>query len=200
MAKGIIRAVGEPQRKIPAAQCLPDLDAVENVIERRAPHLGAGVPQRTILINLILKHVGVDGPRPHSVRRRQFANLVRVRYSMRQIPQHVQRDGWTDARPSMHLRRIAEFFIDGGSRRGLKKFTEARARIGETPRRQLDMEPVERFGDEIGLFAISHGDLPPTNDDGRRCATRQTIMDRKAGFCIMELPAGPMADGSNAYG
>ena len=54
---GIIRAVGEPQRKVAAAQRAGDFDAIENVVERLAPHRGVGIAQRTVFVNLVLKHV-----------------------------------------------------------------------------------------------------------------------------------------------
>jgi hypothetical protein len=42
----------------------------------------------------------------------------------------------------MDLRRIAEFLINAGGRRGLKKLAETGTGVCEAPRRKFHMEPV----------------------------------------------------------
>ena len=57
---GIIRSVGEPQRDIAAAQMLRDRYAVPHVRDRMLPDVRIRVAERSELVDLILKEVGVD--------------------------------------------------------------------------------------------------------------------------------------------
>ena len=114
----IVRAVGEPQRQVAAAQTLSDFDAVQNMLQSLFPNLAIGIAERSVLVDLVLKHVRVDGAGAQSMLRRECLNAANTAGSFRQIPQHVQRNRGANAGPSMHLARIAEFlFQRAGGRR-----------------------------------------------------------------------------------
>jgi hypothetical protein len=56
----------------------------------------------------------------------------------------------------MHLPGVAEFFFGGGCGRGLNKFTEASARVGESPRGKFDAKGVQGLEDFV-FVAVSDG-------------------------------------------
>ena len=73
-----------------------------------------------------------------------------VRDAMRtvfEIPEHVERDGGTDAGERMHLAGVAEFFFYGGSSSGLQKFAEACAGIGKSPGGNFNAKTFQRIED-----------------------------------------------------
>ncbi len=74
---------------------------------------GVGIAERSVLVNLVLKHVGVDGAGAHAVRGGQRPHFSHVANAVRQIPKHVQRDRRAHAGPAVHLARIAELLLDG---------------------------------------------------------------------------------------
>ena len=71
----------------------------------------------------------------------------------------------------MHLARIGELLRGGGRRRGLQEFAEARARIREAPRRQLDLKRVQRRRDAFHLVIVHHLKYP-TNGPAAMCGSR----------------------------
>ena len=61
----------------------------------------------------------------------------------------------------MDLPRIAELFRKRGSCRSLEIFTEARARVCESPGWQLDLKTIQRLKNRLGLLRCDHVILSP---------------------------------------
>src|SRR5262245_51961932 len=101
------------------------------------------ISQRPVLVDLVLKHVRVNRPRPESVVAGKVLYMRHVAHTLGKIPKDMQCDCGTDTCPSMHLAGIAELFFRASRRGGLEKFSETRAGIGKTPRRQFDMKGIK---------------------------------------------------------
>src|SRR5436190_7837483 len=126
-------------------QRLGNPHAIQNMPQCRLSNPRIGIPQRAVLVLLILKNIRIDGSRSHAELLAQPLHFFNIFHTIRQVPLHVQRKGRTSAGGGMHLRRIAEFLFDRRRCRCLDELAEARARIRETPGRQLDLELVERL-------------------------------------------------------
>src|SRR5689334_2409732 len=103
------------------------------MLERRLPNRWIGISQRAMLINLILKNVGIDGAGTHAILLRQAANFSYAFEAFRKIPQYVQRNPRANTREPMHFTRVAEFFFSIGGRRQLQELPESRARVRKAP-------------------------------------------------------------------
>src|SRR5580704_13045883 len=68
----------------------------------------------------------------------------------------MQRHGGADSGEQMDLAGIAELFLGGRGGCRLDKFAEARSRIREAPRRQLDAERLQRIENLLSLACV-HG-------------------------------------------
>src|SRR5437588_7496379 len=65
---GIVRTVRKPKRYVPALEALRDFDAVFCVLQG-APADGAiRICERSVLVFLILKKIGINGPWRNSIR------------------------------------------------------------------------------------------------------------------------------------
>ena len=162
---GVVGTIGEPEREIAAAQALLDFDAIQNVVHGLLANRRIGIAQGPVLIVLILKQVGIDGPRAQPILGGQGLNFHAIANALGQIPQDMQRDAGANARYAVHLAGIGELFRRGGGRGRLKEFAETGTGIGKAPRGQFDMKRVQRVDYLIGLFIGNH-DL----------ATRSTII------------------------
>ncbi len=72
---GIVRAVRDPQHHVLHAQRLADLHRVQQMPERQAAHLRAGVGDRAVLILRRLEQVRVDRTGSHTVLLRQLLDV-----------------------------------------------------------------------------------------------------------------------------
>ena len=59
--------------------------------------------------------------------------MVDVRKPLREVPQHMQGDGGTYARQTMHLCGIAELLLDSAGCRRLKELAKASPGVSESP-------------------------------------------------------------------
>ncbi len=57
----------------------------------------------------------------------------------------MQRQRGRHARQPVHLGRVGKFLFNGGRRRSLHKLAKARAGVGKSPRRNLDLERIQRL-------------------------------------------------------
>src|SRR5215467_6922112 len=135
---GIIRAVCKPQGNISRVKPLCDFNAVFRVPQGTSTDGLIRIPERTILVFLILKKIGIDGSRRNSITGGQAPDFICALYAFRTIPQHVQSYRWTDSREELHLTCIAELLFGSGGRRRLNEFPETSSRICETPGRKFD--------------------------------------------------------------
>jgi hypothetical protein len=134
----IVRAVCEPEREVPALRPPAQFDRIEAVLNRPPAHLGVPVSEAAIFIALVLEDVGVDRPDPHA---RLFGALRDLLVeSLREVPEHVDRDARADAGEPVHLAGVGElvFHRPGGGR--LMKLAEPRPGIRVAPRRRLDRQ------------------------------------------------------------
>ncbi|SPE38951.1 hypothetical protein SBA3_300009 [Candidatus Sulfopaludibacter sp. SbA3] len=198
---GIIGPIGEPQRKVAASQPLGDFHAIQKVSERRRADCRIGIAQRPVLVDLILKHVRVDGPGAQPMRGGKRVHLGRVVRAMGQVPQNVQRHGGAHARHGMHLACVAELLLHRAGSRRLRKLAKTRSRIGESPRGQFNLESVQCLYNSIGSFFV-HLIMPsplfsmfPALD-----AKGQTIIRRLRWFCNVELTHPVRRNGSYTFG
>ena len=156
LGPGIGGTVGEPQRDIAAADDLGDLDAVGDVILGGLADIGIGVPERAVLIDLVLEDVGIDGSDAHAVLLGNLFGGGRVLQTVREIPQDVDGDGRAAAGELVHLAGIGELLFGAGGRGVLYELAEARSGIRKTPGWQLDQKRVERLHDCLGLPFRKH--------------------------------------------
>ena len=103
------------------------------MIQGLLAHHGIRISERSEFVDLILKQVGINGPRAQPVLRRESMHFARARNASRQIPEHVDGDRRADSRPAMHLGRVPELLLDVSGRGRLKKFAEARAGVRKSP-------------------------------------------------------------------
>jgi hypothetical protein len=85
---------------------------------------------------------------------RQFFDFGYVLQTVGHVPLNVKSQSWTRPSQGMHLRGVAEFFFDGGGGSGLNKLPKASASVGKSPRRQLNVEFVERLPNEFDRTII----------------------------------------------
>src|SRR5258708_13848962 len=103
----IVRSVGEPERDIAAPEAARNFDAVENMVERLLSDGGVRIPQRSVFVDLVLEHVGVDGAGAEAMLGCEGLNVGHAFHSLGKLPQYMQGDGGTDARPAMHMAVLA---------------------------------------------------------------------------------------------
>src|ERR1700730_1232258 len=114
-----------------AAQPPSDFDAVLGVLQGTLAHCLVRVAERSVLIFLILKKVGINRSRQDSIAFRKFLDVVRTSNPIGAVPQHMQRYRWAHTRELVDLTCIAEFFLGGRGCSRLNEFSEARASIGK---------------------------------------------------------------------
>src|SRR6201981_3529697 len=64
---GIIRTVRKPKRNIPRVQALGDFDAVFGMLQSPPTDRAIRIPERSVLVFLILEEIRIDGSRGHPV-------------------------------------------------------------------------------------------------------------------------------------
>src|SRR5690242_10699132 len=85
-SSGIIRTVREPKRYVPALQALRDFNAVFRMLQGATAHAIIGVSERSVLIFLILKKIGIDGTRPNSVAGSETPDFIGAVHAFGAIP------------------------------------------------------------------------------------------------------------------
>src|SRR6185437_8703426 len=119
---------------------------------------GIGVADGAILEFLRLKEVWVNGPRTDSVLPFKVTDGGSVRNPVREVPFHVKRQGGARAGQRVHLSGIGELVSDTGSRFRLEILSEPGARVGKSPRRQLDLKRIKGLADLLNF--ILHNSTP----------------------------------------
>jgi hypothetical protein len=79
----------------------------------------------------------------------QILHLRNIRHAVGQIPKNVQRQRRRRAGEPVHLGRVGELLLDGGSGGGLHKLAKARAGVGESPGGNLDLEESRALNCQI---------------------------------------------------
>ena len=111
----IIRSIRHPQRDVARSQRLADLNAIEYVLESALANVRIGIAQRSKLVFLVLKEVGINRARAHAVVALQFAHRAHIRQPVGQIPQHMQRQRRRHAGEPVHFGCIGKLLFDGGA-------------------------------------------------------------------------------------
>ena len=103
-----------------------------------------GIAERSMLIDLILEKIRIDGAGTYAVAIGQFRDIRDVIQAAWKIPQYVQGDGGTDASQCVHLTRIAERFLGCGRGSSLYEFPKPSTRVGKPPGRDFYTEGLKR--------------------------------------------------------
>ena len=130
---GIVGAVCEPRRNITAGKSIGNRHTIEDVANCGAADRRIGVAERAKFVFLILKNIGIDGAGANGKLLGERLHFGDIFQSVRQIPLHVQRQGWAASGERVNLRGVTEFFFDGGGGSGLDKFAEASASVCKAP-------------------------------------------------------------------
>ena len=126
------------------------------MIHRCLPRGRVRIAEGAVLVNLILKHIWIDGAGAHPILLRETPHFGDAVDALRKIPQHMKRDHRTNSGPVMHLPGVAELFLNRRCRSGLEKLAEAGPRVGEAPRRKFDLKGVERRNNCVPLVVCDH--------------------------------------------
>src|SRR5213080_3584531 len=73
----IIRTVGEPRRDVAAAKSVGNGNTLEDMIQSSAPDIGIRITNGSVLVFLVLKHVGIDRHRSDTA---LFCELLNFRH------------------------------------------------------------------------------------------------------------------------
>ncbi len=149
LGAGVIGTVGQPKREIAGAELFGYLDGVQDVGEGLLADPGGGIAERTELVLLVLKEVGVDGAGANAEAPLEFLDLGNVVDSVGQVPKDVEGERGGDAGEAVDLSRVAELLLDGGGGSGLDKLAEAGSGVGESPGGNLDLERVQRLNSQV---------------------------------------------------
>ena len=142
---GVVGSVSKPKRNIARAETLGDLDGIEHVLECVVADFSVGVAEGAKLVFLILKEIGIDGTGADTETALEVMNLGDILNSIGQIPQDVQGECGRGAGEAMDFGSIAEFLFERGGGGRLDEFSETRAGICKSPRRNFDLECVQDF-------------------------------------------------------
>src|SRR5215467_7452238 len=85
-ATRIVRTVGKPERDIPAVQTARDLDAVFGVPQGTPSNGFIGIPERAVLVLLILKQIRIDRSGSNPVAGRAALDFLRALDAVGTIP------------------------------------------------------------------------------------------------------------------
>src|ERR1700722_1935251 len=124
------------------------------MLQRALPNRWIRIAERTVLVFLTLKEVRIDRARQNSITFGELPDIAGAIDAHGAVPQDVQSYGRTYTRQQVHLPGIAELLLGGGGGGRLDKFSEARAGIGEAPRRYLDAEGLKRAENPLGLACV----------------------------------------------
>jgi hypothetical protein len=171
-----VPSVADPDGVGARAQLHPQLDALEVVLHRLAPHGGIGVGQAAELVGqllrgLILEGVGVHGieEEPAAVRERlQLGRVVRL------VPRDVQRDSRGHPHELLHGLAILDLLEDAPRLPGTRETGEARPSRSHAPRgdrhseghgpldQPFDVDPAAReLASEVGVVLLQPGQPLP---------------------------------------
>jgi hypothetical protein len=138
----VARTVAEPQGNVPAAGLLANLDAFQDVIERGLANCRVGIAQRSILVNLILENIGVDGAETNPHLLRGSLHRRRALETLGEIPKDVRRHTGAAASKMVNLPRIGQLLFRGRGGGSLNKFAKTRTGVGESPGRKFDYKCI----------------------------------------------------------
>src|SRR5437870_7375298 len=136
----IIGAVCKPQRSVSTAHLFTNLDALEDMIQSSASNLRIGIPQRPVLVNLVLEYIWINRTDPDAVLFRQRPHLWHTFETGWEVPQNVYSHSRATSRQAMHLSGIAKFLAGGGGCGRLYELTESRPCVGKSPRGKLNLK------------------------------------------------------------
>src|SRR5215471_296366 len=155
----VIGSVGEPHRDIPALEVPADLDPFTHVLHRTLADFFLRIRERTVLVFLVLKKVGVDGAGFYAIATGIPPDLGNVLRALGTVPENMQCHGGTDPGKKTHLPGIAEFFLNGCSRSGLDELAETRPGIRKSPGWHLDTKCFQGAKNAVRLLGIHRPDL-----------------------------------------
>ena len=136
----IIGTVRKPQRDVSATYLLANFDALEDMVQSGSPNVRVWVPQRAVLVDLVLEYVWINRADPDTVLSRQRPHLCHTLETRWEIPKNVNRHRRAASRDTMHLPCIAKFLAGRGRCGRLYKLAESGPRVGKSPRRQFNLK------------------------------------------------------------
>jgi hypothetical protein len=139
----VVGAVGEPDLQVTRPGLAHDVDALEVVVDRGLPGLRVGVGQAAELVDVVLERVRVDGAQRDAV---VVGVLLQVGVRVDLVPGDVQGDPRREGRVLVHLGGIRDLLERVARHARLAEDLEARTRVAEGPRGQLD----RLFGETVG--------------------------------------------------
>src|SRR5580704_787196 len=144
---GIVGPIREPQRDVPAAQAVCDVNALHAMLKGLLPDRFRGIAEGAKFVFLILKQVRIDGPNSYFVALCRGPDSLGVLGAAREIPQYVDRDSWSGAGERVDQSCIAELLFNRGRGCWLQVLAESCPCICKSPRWQFDPEVFKSFED-----------------------------------------------------
>ena len=134
-----------------------------------AANLRVRISQRSVLVALILKDVGIDRANAHALRGCRPEHSRNVGQAIGEIPENVNRDTRATAGEPMHHAGVGQLLFRVRRSRCLNELAEPRSRIRESPRREFYRETVQSLVPQLGLLLTQHfslarqGECPASN-------------------------------------
>src|SRR5213596_379811 len=110
------------------------------MIQSGASNLRVGIPQRPVLVNLVLEYVWINRTDPDAVLFRQRPHLWHTSETGWEVPQNVHSHSRATSCQAMHLSGIAKFLAGGGRCGRLYELAKSCSRVGESPRRKFNLK------------------------------------------------------------
>ena len=137
---GVVGPIRQPERKVATPEALGDLDGVKHVVRGLFANLSRRIAQGTELVLLILKEIGVDGSGANAEAALECLHFGHIGDAVGQVPEDMERKRRGRAGEAVDFCGVGELLLNGGGGGGLDKLAKARAGVGESPRRDLDLK------------------------------------------------------------
>src|SRR5215212_9689131 len=168
---GVVRTVGQPNLEVTRTCLVHDLDALEVMIDRLAPHRLVDVGQAAELVEIFLEGVGVDGAELQT----KISRVVpQGRVILNSIPRNMESHLRRQPSELMHLGRVGQLLMNGAGSPGSAEDLESGAGITEGPRREFDGLKGQlifdgfKGGHEIASLDVVGGSRSPAVASGPR--------------------------------
>src|ERR1700722_13997692 len=133
------------------------------MIDRFATDVHIWIAYRPKLVLLVLKQVGVDRSRAHSIFCYKAFHFWRIVHASRQVPKNMERHARCGAGQGSYLRCVRKFLFECSGRACLQKLAEPRARVCKSPGRYLDNKLVHAIQDPLEAVIDMHLPLSGTH-------------------------------------
>src|SRR5215213_9535680 len=168
---GVVRAVRQPDLEVTRAGLVHDLDALEVMIDRLAPHRLVDMGQAAELVQVVLEGVGVDRA---ELQTKIGRVVTQGRVVLHPVPRNMQRHLGRQPSEFMHFPRVGQLLMNGAGGPGSTEDLESGAGIAEGPRREFDGLKGQlifdgfKGGHEIASLDVVGGSRSPAVASGPR--------------------------------